>query len=154
MPRIDVSRITTIRALWRAERESPLVSHPNLDPWPCKYSGIKICYKIYKFAFEGNRSKELFDLKKWSPHQKKIEKRWFIEMICSLRQTESWGRNKRHPVVGNTENFIFIISCIRWQCLHVSSTSGLGGEREGSSISERKCGEIPWRGIILSRTSV
>ena len=32
MPRIDVSRITTSRALWRVERESPLVSYPNLDP--------------------------------------------------------------------------------------------------------------------------
>ena len=29
---IDVSRITTSRALWRVELESPLVSHPNLDP--------------------------------------------------------------------------------------------------------------------------
>ena len=33
MPRIDVSRITTSRALWRVERESPLVLLPNLDPW-------------------------------------------------------------------------------------------------------------------------
>ena len=35
MPRIDVSRITTSIALWRVERESPLVSYPNLDPWRC-----------------------------------------------------------------------------------------------------------------------
>ena len=33
MPRIDVRRITTSRALWRVERENPLLSHPNLDPW-------------------------------------------------------------------------------------------------------------------------
>ena len=43
-----------------------------------KYTGIKICYKIDKFAFEGNKRKVVYktvlDLKKWSPLQKKFEK--------------------------------------------------------------------------------
>ena len=52
-------------------------SYTNNRTWQisCKYTGIKICYKIDKFAFEGNKSKVVrgivLTFKKRSPLQKK-----------------------------------------------------------------------------------
>ena len=53
----------------------------------CKYTGIKICYKINKFAWEGNKSKVVRGTvltlkKKWSLLQKSLRNAGTVYIYC------------------------------------------------------------------------